>query len=135
MRRVGAVSLLAVVGTNVSSAATGPPLKTAKLSACLQLRGGLPDKTGVRSTAFSYGVDQDPNVVALVVMSGKNPRPVVTTSILTKGRKPFLTKLFANVRLDAYVFHRNGVSPLPGAMAAARTFASQAITACVRSAR
>jgi hypothetical protein len=135
MRWIGTVCLLALAGAAVASATTAPPLKMAKLTACFQLRGGLPDRTGIRSTAFSYGVDQDPSVVALVVLSGKNPRPSVPTAIVTKNRKPVLTKLFANVRINAYVFHRNGVTPLPGAMTAATAFVSQIVTACTRAAR
>ena len=101
------------------------------MTGCLQLHGGLPDTTGVRSKAFSYGVDLDPNVVALVVVSGTNPHPGITTSMLTRGRKPFMTKRFANLRIDAYVFHRNGVMPVPHAMASAARMVTKTVNLCV----
>lgn len=107
--------------------------RVSKLKACLQLHGGLPDSGGVRSTGFSYGVDQDPQVGALIVVSGSNPRPSLSTGIVTIGRKPVLVRRFSKVLIDGYVFHRNGVKPLPGAMTAATKMVSTITTKCVAS--
>ena len=127
-----AAVLTCVVG---ASASLGPPLNVSKLKACLQLHGGLPDSGGLRSTGFSYGVDQDPQVGALIVVSGSNPRPSLSTGILTTGRKPVLVRRFSNVLIDVYVFHRNGVKPLPGAITAATKMVSTITAKCVASSR
>jgi hypothetical protein len=123
------------VGAAVASASIGGPLRLGALKACIQLHGGLADTTGIRSTAFSFGVDQDPQVGAVIVVSERNPKPSIPTRILITGRRPVLTKFFANARIDAYVFHRRSVTPLPGAMSAARRMVGSVTAACVAAAR
>ncbi len=123
------------VGAAVASASVGGRLRLGALKACIQLHGGLADSTGVRSTAFSFGVDQDPQVGAVIVVSERNPKPSIPTRILITGRRPVLTKFFANARIDAYVFHRRSVTPLPGAMSAARRMVGSVTAACVAAAR
>jgi hypothetical protein len=132
---VALASLAGACACAVPVTASGrPPLKVPKLKACLQLHGGLP-VSGVRSAAFSYGVDQDPQVGALILVSGSNPQPSLTTRILTTGRKPVFVKRFGNVRIDGYVFHRNGVKPLPGAITAATKMVTTITTRCIASSR
>jgi hypothetical protein len=99
------------------TSAVGPPLKTAKLTSCFQRYAGLPEGSGIRSMAFDFATDLDPNVDGFVVVSGRNPHPSTATAIIIGGRKPLMTWRFANVRIDAYVFHKNGIAPAPHAMA------------------
>jgi hypothetical protein len=130
-----AVAASALVAAAAAPAAVGPPLSQAKLRNCMLLHAGQPDIGGVRSKAYTFAINQDPNVVGLVLVSGANPRPSLPTKILTTGRTPMFTKRFADVRIDAFVFHRNGVKPRAGAMTAMTKQVTRVVSVCTVTAR
>jgi hypothetical protein len=130
-----AVAASALVAAAAAPAAVGPRLSQVKLRNCILLHAGQPDTGGVRSMGYTFAVDQDPNVVGLVLVSGANPRPSLPTKILTTGRTPLLTKRFANVRIDAFVFHRNGVKPRTGATTAMTKQVTKVVSVCTAAAR
>lgn len=136
-----AVTLLALVALAFPAAAvsqTGgvPSLKLARLKSCLKADAyGLQNDIGVRSTTYAFVTDLDPNVNALIVLSGHNPNPNTVTRIVTGGRKPVISQRFANIRIDAYVFFRNGVRPLPKAITSLTHEVIGDVRTCVAAAR
>jgi hypothetical protein len=138
-RRTGTVLLslglsLVVAGpvADLGGATVGPRLNLTKLKSCLSRDAfGQQDTTGTRSFSVTLPSLIDQNVNALVVLSGSEPHPSTVTTVITRGRKPSFSERFANIRIDAYVFHENGVKPLPKAMASLTHEVVKDIGSCV----
>jgi hypothetical protein len=135
---VASLALVVLGGVSFvgGSAAAGPRVNLAKLNSCVN--GHAPtsvDDSGDRSTGYLFESDVDPNVEALVVVSGLQPRLGTVTRILSAGRTPTLAESFANGRIATYVFHKNGVAPSAGAVASLTREMTRDVRSCVARSR
>jgi hypothetical protein len=112
-----------------------PRASLTKLEACVNQSGPENvDTSGLRSSAYVFASQTDANVDALVVISGHHPRPSPPTQILVSGRRPVISRTFANVSIDAYVIHRNGVAPRRGAVVALTRSVKRIVEGCAATA-